>query len=77
MVKPVACLLCRHERTTEIDSLTPEEIGRLWHYFGVTLGTEAQTSFQGASRVTQHRCAACGFEFFDNFHCAELWRTSN
>jgi hypothetical protein len=44
MAKPVACLLCRHERTTEIDSLTPEEIGRLWHYFGVTLSPEAQAS---------------------------------
>jgi SAM-dependent methyltransferase len=65
MAKPVACLLCRHERTIQIDSLAPEEIGRLWHYFGVALGPESQASFQGASQVTQHRCAACGFEFFD------------
>ena len=65
MASSVVCLLCRHERTQIIDALTPAEIGRLWNYFGVTLGAEAQASFQGAARITQHRCASCGFEFFD------------
>ncbi|MFM8878489.1 MAG: class I SAM-dependent methyltransferase, partial [Verrucomicrobiota bacterium] len=65
MARPVTCLLCRHDRTEVIDSLTPAEVGRLWNYFGVTLGAESLASFQGADRITQHRCAACGFEFFD------------
>ncbi|MCE2826726.1 MAG: class I SAM-dependent methyltransferase [Verrucomicrobium sp.] len=65
MAQNVRCLLCHHGETTVADSLTPADIGRLWNYFGVTLGPEALASFRGAERVTEHRCAACGFEFFD------------
>jgi SAM-dependent methyltransferase len=59
------CPLCGHEQTRVIESLTGRQLSVLWREHGDEFSAEAFLPITPETEVALHRCAGCGFEFFD------------
>lgn len=59
------CPLCSSNEVTVEDSLTGEELLKLWCESGFTLAPDDLGPVAPNARVKLWRCRSCGFEFFD------------
>src|SRR6267143_6462197 len=60
-----ACPLCGVSGAREVEHLTGSQLRELWRALGWEFSPPAWGEITPEFVVTLHRCAACGFEFFD------------